>query len=107
MASLNEELFEKRRKVGVTKHVPCTNEANKIYRTMKKRGEKLPVNIFSDDDEHVTFTEVKATSLSYDEIEELMLYRRTLYLRTIRNCVVFFVVITMIPIVFRFISDFV
>ena len=87
--------------------LPCSQEENKAYLDLLKAGQPLPEGVFRyeyqsgiESDEFYT---VYAPELTADEIAEYLTYKKLHMLRTIKNCVVFFVVLTVIFLVLGFI----
>lgn len=87
--------------------IPCTQEENKAYLAMVKAGEPLPDGVFRyeyqsgiESDEFYTVYEPELTA---DEIAQYLTYKKLHMLRTIKNCVVFFVVLTIVSMVLGFI----
>ena len=87
--------------------IPCSQEENKAYLDLLKAGQPLPEGVFRyeyqsgiESDEFYTVYEPELTA---DEIAEYLTYRKLHMLRTIKNCVVFFVVLTIVSMVLGFI----
>ena len=87
--------------------IPCTQEENKAYLDLLKAGQPLPEGVFRyeyqsgiESDEFYTVYEPELTA---DEIAEYLTYKKLHMLRTIKNCAVFFVVLTIVSMVLGFI----
>ena len=87
--------------------LPCSQEENKAYLDLLKAGQPLPEGVFRyeyqsgiESDEFYTVYEPELTA---EEISEYLTYKKLHMLRTIKNCVVFFVVLTVIFLVLGFI----
>ena len=87
--------------------IPCSQEENKAYLDLLKAGQPLPEGVFRyeyqsgiESDEFYTVYEPELTA---DEIAEYLTYRKLHMLRTIKNCAVFFVVLTIVSMVLGFI----
>ena len=91
MNDLREELRRMRVELDLTQKVYCAGEEEKKLRKMMKEKFPLPDGIKVD--EHNFFYRYIDTDLSEQEIKQLFLYRQTAYLRSIKNSMVFFVVI--------------
>lgn len=97
MKDLREELREMRFDLDLTQKVYCNKEEEKRLRKMKK--EKLPLPDDIKIDEHGFFYRYIDTDLSEQEIKQLFLYRQTAYLRSIKNSMIFFVVLATISLI--------
>ena len=84
--------------------IPCSKEENKRYAQMCKHGQPLPENIFQYDnygsDDLADFYTVYTPELTDAEIAEYLTYKKLSLLRTIKNCLVFFVALAVISLVF-------
>ena len=87
--------------------LPCSQEENKAYLDLLKAGQPLPEGVFRyeyqsgiESDEFYTVYEPELTA---EEISEYLTYKKLHMLRTIKNCVVFFVVLTVIFLVLGYI----
>ncbi len=94
---IKEELRRMRFELGLTEKVYCDEEEEESLKKMKK--EKLPLPDDIKIDEHEYFYRYIDTDLSEQEIKQLILYRQTSYLLSIRNSMIFFVVLTIISII--------
>ena len=93
--------------IGLLQEMPCTKEDNKKYRDMVKRGEALPEGIFQYEtsdgfvlDEFYSIYDPQLTDKAQQEYIALMQYKE---IKTIRRCVVFFTVLTVISLILLFI----
>ena len=87
--------------------VPCTPEENKAYLELLKSGQPLPEGVFRymyDKTELDEFYTVYKPDLTADEIAEYLTYKKLHMLKTIKNCVVFFTVLTILSLVLVFLS---
>lgn len=64
----------------------------------------MPYGVYAG--EYVNYYRFEKVDLSEDEIRELLLYRQVSYIKTIKNCVLFFVVLTVISIIGSIIFSF-
>lgn len=107
-------LRESRFEYGILKDVPCSEKDNQKYQKMLEKGEKLPDGVcqyknaatgefigefYTVIDQHFSDSEkqeyLKYVELSYKK-EELR------HIETIKNCVVFFTVLTVISLLISF-----
>ena len=86
--------------------IPCTKEENSAYLTLLKANQPLPEGVYRyeyesgiESDEFYTIYEPELTA---DEIAEYLTYKKLHMLKTIRNCVVFFAVLTIVSLVLGF-----
>ena len=93
-----EELQNFRREYGVAQGLFCPQKDNEKYAQMVQDGIPLPSGIYEykDGSAEKSFYTVCAPELSNDEIVELLTYKKLGYLRTIKNCLVYFVTLTII-----------
>ena len=94
----NEELQAFRREFGITQRVPCSKEDNKKYAQMVKDGTSLPADVYkyTYDNEESEYYTIYTPKISADELSELLTYKKLGYLHTIKNCAVYFVVLSVI-----------
>lgn len=91
MDKLREELTGYRTEFGFQRRRYCGHADEKEYRNLEKENEPLPDGVFrASDGSHYI---MEYSDLSDDEKTELLRFRELYYLRTTKNCVVFFVVI--------------
>lgn len=100
---LRQDLTEFKEKFNLIQKIPCSNEENKRYTQLSREGKPLPENVHKydysagmDDEEFYT---LYIPELSADEINEYLTYKQLALLNTIKNCVVFFTVLTIIGLV--------
>ena len=93
---LKEELL-------LVQKIDCTKEENKIYREMLKRGEPLPEGVYKYEDsignDDLGFYTLYIPEMSSEETKEYILLKQYTELRTIKRCMIFFTVLTVISIV--------
>ncbi len=97
MKDLRAELREMRFALDLTQKVYCNKDEEKSLRKMKKEKLPLPDDIKIDDDGF--FYRHIDTDLSEQEIEQLFSYRQITYLRSIKNSMLFFVILATISII--------
>ena len=93
-----KELQSFRQEYGVAQGLFCPQKDNEKYAQMVQDGIPLPEGIYEYKDGSITkkFYTVCAPELSPEEISELLTYKKLGYLRTIKNCVVYFVTLSII-----------
>ena len=96
--NLQKELQDLRREYGIAQGLFCPQKDNEKYAQMVKDGNPLPDGIYEYKDSSLAkkFYTVCAPDISADEIAELLTYKKLGYLRTIKNCLVYFVALTII-----------
>ena len=107
--SLINELNECRAEFGLTEKVPCSLGDNKKFIDIISNGGQLPQNIYRYKDETTgafldEFYYSKPIDLTPSEVEEYLTYKKLKLLKTIKNCAVFFTVLTIISLVVSFIA---
>ena len=107
MSNLKKELNEIMLELGLVRHEPCSLEENDKYQKMERKDENLPDGISSDEDSaYPIFKKIVTSDLSTEEINNLMMYRQTLYLKSIKSSMIFFVVLSIISLIVSFIFAF-
>ena len=104
---LAEELRSYRFAFDLMQKIPCTKQENTQYAKLVKEGGALPEGVFpyaydSGDISNTEFYTIYEPDLTREEKEEYLIYKKLSYLRTIKNCMVFFVVLTVLSILFSF-----
>lgn len=92
------ELQNLRQEYRLSQRVPCPKEDNKKYAQMVKDGQPLPAGVYDykyENTESEYYT-IYTPDISADELAELLTYKKLGYLRTIKNCAVYFVVLSVI-----------
>lgn len=92
------ELQSLRQEYRLSQRVPCSKEDNKKYAQMVKDGQPLPAGVYDykyENTESEYYT-IYTPDISADELSELLTYKKLGYLRTIKNCAVYFVVLSVI-----------
>ena len=77
---------------GIKEKVYVEKDENDKFSEITKNKEKLPDDIYYNKENNTYFRLVDNLS-SQEEITKLMLYKQTAYLKTIKNGVMFFVVL--------------
>ncbi len=101
---LRNELQQLRFDMNFLQKIDCTKEENKTYKQMLKNGESLPDGVYQHRDsttgEYIdSFYTVWDPDLTDTEKQEYIRYQEFLHIKTIKNCVVFFTVLTIISLV--------
>lgn len=91
--TLKEELVDLENALGIIQYKPCSMKEDKEYKHMIKSGEKLPENIIKDTNGTPGYYRVIKSDVTDIELDKLIKFRQTTYLKTIKNCVVFFTVL--------------
>ncbi len=102
--NLRKRLTEYKMDFDLLEKIPCSQEENKEYEQLLKEGKPLPEDVFPyiyDDGEVSTseFYTVYEAELSEAETMQYLTFKKLYYLHTIKICVVFFTVLTVIGLV--------
>lgn len=102
--NLREELRQYKFEFDLLRKIPCTKHENKVYQQLLKKGGTLPEGVFAyvyDNGEISTtaFYTVYEADLNEAEIQEYLTYKQLSLIKTIKNCVLFFTVLTVIGMV--------
>ena len=105
--NLREELRYHKFEFDLLQKIPCTKQENKVYQQILKRGGTLPDGVFayvydSGETSQTEFYTVYEADLSEAEIREYLAYKQLSLIRTIKNCIVFFTILTVIGMVAYF-----
>ncbi len=105
--NLREELQSYKFDFDLLQRIPCSKQENKEYQKLIKDGGVLPEGVFAyvyDSGEASTteFYTIYKADLTESEIAEYLTYKKLSLIRTIKNCVVFFTVLTIIAMVAYF-----
>ncbi len=87
----------------------CSKEENKKYKELLKQGQDLPEGIYrykAESGEYLDqfYTIHKPTELSSDERMEYILLKQFQQVKTIKNCVLFFTILTVVSLVITFLA---
>ena len=98
---LTKELEQLRHDLGILQEVDCSVEENEKYRKMLQENETLPDGIVRREGEveYASFYRLEKTILSKEELAEYLQCRQLKAIETIKKCVVFFTVLTIISLV--------
>ncbi len=84
--------------LGIIEKIYVTNEEKERLSKLTKKKEKLPDDVYYNK-QNDTYFRLYDKLASQEEVNKLMLYRQTAYLKTIKNSAVFFVVVQCIAII--------
>ena len=105
---LTKELEQLKYELGILREVDCSYEENEKYRKLLQENKPLPKDIlcrYPDGPvEYASFYKVERTVLSKDELSEYLQYKQLKSIITIKKCVVFFTVLTVISLACGLIS---
>lgn len=106
--NLRDKLRAHKFEFDLLQKIPCTKQENKEYQQLLKEGGSLPEGVYAytyDTGETSTseFYTIYETDLTESEIREYLTYKQLSLIRTIKNCVLFFTILTIIGMVAYFI----
>ena len=100
-----KQLHSYKAQFDLIQKIPCTKEENKVYTKLVKEGKSLPDGIYrylyEAEEDIYDFYSVYEPELTEQETMQYLAYKKLELLRTIKNCVVFFTVLTVISLVKR------
>lgn len=99
MKNLYDELMLMKINLGLIEKAYYKKDDEIKFREMEKSKQPLPNDVKFDTIGYYKYVD---TNLSADEINELLLYRKLSYLKTIKNILSFFTVLTLISMLFFF-----
>ena len=106
MEDLRRELEAFREEHKFLKKTLCSAKENETYRQLLKEERPLPDGVFeyikNETAENQQFYTVTETDLTKEEKEDLISYKKLKTLTTIKNCVVFFTVLTVFSLIAGF-----
>ena len=108
-SKLDEKLLQLKYDCGFCVEVDCSEEENQAYLELLKQKKKLPIDVVQRNDNLNKFFRVVPMDISHEELQEYCLLNQTKNLNTIKNCVVFFTILTVISLiatVFLLLSQF-
>ena len=103
--NLRNELRSYKFEFDLLQKIPCSKEENQEYQKLLKNGGVLPEGVFPvvDDFSGATstteFYTIYEPDLNKAEITEYLTYKKLSLIKTIKNCVVFFTVLTILEII--------
>ncbi len=98
---LREELKYYKFEFDLLQKIPCSKQENKEYQNILKNGDSLPDGVYQYKYEGgelstTEFYTIYEPNLTADEIQEYLTYQQLTLISTIKSCVVFFTVLTVI-----------
>ena len=94
-----EEFFEMKFECELVQKKRCSPEEQQIYLEMEEREEELPFDIFKYPGEAEAFGRYVELDVDKEHLQEYYTLIQTKKLNTIKNCVVFFTVLTIISMI--------
>ena len=99
--NLRDELRAHKFEFNLLQKIPCTKQDNKEYQKLLKAGGTLPKGVYayvydSGETSATEFYTIYETDLTESEIREYLTYKQLSLIKTIKNCVLFFTVLTII-----------
>ena len=99
---LRRELNQMQFYLNFLQRADCSNSENQKYLNDKKSGNQLPNNVIQSRENPNKFYTVKDSDLTEDEKRLYMELKKLEHIKTIKNCVLFFTVLTVIGLVATF-----
>ena len=102
---MKDEFYTLRKKAGLVVESDCSEEDNRRYAQMEKEGMALPKGVYrygdfpDEDSEYYTVCEADLTEA---QVREYLMLKQCRLLNTIKNCVMFFTILTIIGMVSAF-----
>lgn len=105
IVDLKKQLRSYQFKVGVLQYIPCSEKENREYAKLLADNEPLPAGIrpivYGNAEVSTTqFCTLVEPQLTPEETEEYLTYKKLMYLRSIKNCMVFFTFLTVSGLIF-------
>ncbi len=105
--NLRDELRSYKFEFDLLQKIPCSKQENKEYQKLLKDGGTLPEGVFayvydSGETSSTEFYTVYETDLTDAEITEYLTYKKLSLIKTIKNCIMFFTVLTIIGMIAYF-----
>ena len=105
--NLRDELRSYKFEFDLLQKIPCSKQENKDYQNLLKNGGVLPEGVYAyvyDNGETSTteFYTIYETDLTESEISEYLTYKKLSLIKTIKNCIMFFTVLTIIGMIAYF-----
>ena len=97
MASLKTELQNYRREIGLLQSAPCSEEENAAYIKLHNECLPLPDGVYRDEYGFGAYTEkfsrIPDNDLTADDIRKYLMYKHLAHLNSIKNAIIFFIVL--------------
>lgn len=105
--NLRDKLRSHKFEFDLLQKIPCTKEENKEYQKILKNGDTLPEGVYTYEDDNgetsqTDFYTVYESDLTEAEIREYLTYKQLSMVKTIKNCVLFFTVLTIVSMIAYF-----
>ncbi len=104
--NLRDELRAHKFEFDLLQKIPCTKQENKEYQKLLKDGGTLPEGVyafvFNSYDTPTEFYTIYETDLTESEIREYLAYKQLSLIKTIRNCIMFFTILSIIGMIAYF-----
>lgn len=102
--NLRNELLSHKYEFNLLQKIPCSKQENQEYQRLLKENQALPEGVLAYvyDTGEVSTTEfytIYKPDLTESEIREYLTYKQLSFIKTIKNCVLFFTVSAIIGIV--------
>ncbi len=99
--NLRNKLRSHKFEFDLLQKIPCSKQENKEYQFLLENGRKLPEGVYPYD-YGTEFYTIYEPDLTESEIREYLTYKQLSLIRTIKNCAVFFTVLTIIGMITYF-----
>ena len=97
---IREEITQNKIDLGFYQIKPCSYDENQQLKELKNQGKPLPENINEYNSEYAgEFYTVHKPNLSEKEMQDYIAFKHLRLLKTIKNCVLFFTVLTIVNII--------
>ena len=102
--NLRDELNEHRQRWNLLQKIPCSEQEEREFEALLKAGESLPEGVlYQKNDEYseteYSFYTIYKPELTQEELTEYLTYKKLSLLNMIKNCVVFFTILTIVSII--------
>ena len=102
--NLREELRSYKFEFDLLQKIPCSKQENKEYERLLNEGGSLPEGVYAyvwenGETSTTNFYTIYEPDLTESEIREYLTYKKLSLIKTIKNCVLFFTVLTIIGMV--------
>lgn len=98
-----EKLLQLKHDNGLCQEVLCSEEENRLFLEMLKQKKDLPEDVVRCEESNGAkldkFYRVVPFEVTHEEIQEFCMLKQIKYLKTIKNCVVFFTVLTVLSLI--------
>jgi flagellar biosynthesis/type III secretory pathway M-ring protein FliF/YscJ len=91
MKSFEEEYLEQMADLYIVQTIDCSQDENHEIVSILKKGDELPFGYKRTTPDSNTFYRISQCNYTIEQLEKLMFAQQAKHIRTIKNCVVFFV----------------